>query len=181
MHHLFGWVKAHGEGLDVIAVGHRVVHGGPVYADPIMVDERALEVLTGFEPLAPAHQPHNLAPIRYLSKARPDLPQVACFDTAFHRTAPLVAELYALPRDFFDAGVRRYGFHGLSLRVHRPGPCGRWTRSPPAGRLVVAHLGNGCSMAAIRDGTERRQHDGLHRRSTACPWAPGAARSIRAC
>ena len=71
-------------------------------------------MLAGFEPLAPSHQPHNLAPIRELLRARPDLPQVACFDTAFHRTAPLVAELYGLPRDLFDAGVRRYGFHGLS-------------------------------------------------------------------
>ena len=151
MHHLFGWVKAHGEGLDVIAVGHRVVHGGPVYAEPIIVDERALEVLTGFEPLAPAHQPHNLAPIRYLLKARPDLPQVACFDTAFHRTAPLVAELYALPRKFFDAGVRRYGFHGLSFE-YIVQALAELDPVAARGRLVVAHLGNGCSMAAIRDG-----------------------------
>ena len=151
MHHLFGWVKAHGEGLDVIAVGHRVVHGGPVYAEPIIVDERALEVLTGFEPLAPAHQPHNLAPIRYLLKARPDLPQVACFDTAFHRTAPLVAELYALPRAFFDAGVRRYGFHGLSFE-YIVQALAELDPVAARGRLVVAHLGNGCSMAAIRDG-----------------------------
>ena len=151
VHHLFGWVKAHGEGLDVIAVGHRVVHGGPVYAEPIIVDERALEVLTGFEPLAPAHQPHNLAPIRCLAKARPDLPQVACFDTAFHRTAPLVAELYALPREFFDAGVRRYGFHGLSFE-YIVQALAELDPVAARGRLVVAHLGNGCSMAAIRDG-----------------------------
>jgi acetate kinase len=151
VHHLFGWVKAHGEGLDVIAVGHRVVHGGPVYAEPIIVDERALEVLTGFEPLAPAHQPHNLAPIRALAKARPDLPQVACFDTAFHRTAPLVAELYALPRAFFDAGVRRYGFHGLSFE-YIVQALAELDPVAARGRLVVAHLGNGCSMAAIRDG-----------------------------
>ena len=134
-----------------MAVGHRVVHGGPVYAEPVVVDERVLEVLTGFEPLAPAHQPHNLAPIRALAKARPDLLQVACFDTAFHRTAPRVAELYALPRDLFDAGVRRYGFHGLSfeyvthaLRALDP--------VAAAGRLVIAHLGNGCSMAAVLAG-----------------------------
>ena len=115
VHHLFDWLKDHCAGLEILAVGHRVVHGGPVYAEPVVVDERVLAVLTGFEPLAPAHQPHNLAPIRALAKARPDLPQVACFDTAFHRTAPKVAELYALPREYLDAGVRRYGFHGLSF------------------------------------------------------------------
>jgi acetate kinase len=151
VHHLLGWLKAHSAGLDVIAVGHRVVHGGPVYAEPILVDDRALEVLTGFVPLAPAHQPHNLAPIRALAKARPDLPQVACFDTAFHRTAPLVAELYALPRAFFDAGVRRYGFHGLSFE-HIVQALARLDPVAAMGRLVIAHLGNGCSMAAIRGG-----------------------------
>ena len=151
VHRIFDWLKGHGAGLEIMAVGHRVVHGGPVYAEPVVVDERVLEVLTGFEPLAPAHQPHNLAPIRALAKARPDLPQVACFDTAFHRTAPKVAELYALPRDLFDAGVRRYGFHGLSfeyvthaLRALDP--------VAAAGRLVIAHLGNGCSMAAVLAG-----------------------------
>ncbi|MBV8316696.1 MAG: acetate/propionate family kinase [Planctomycetaceae bacterium] len=151
LHHIFDWLKGHCAGLEIMAVGHRVVHGGPVYAEPVVVDERVLEVLTGFEPLAPSHQPHNLASIRALAKARPDLPQVACFDTAFHRTAPKVAELYALPRDLYDAGVRRYGFHGLSyefvahaLRALDP--------VAAAGRLVIAHLGNGCSMAAILAG-----------------------------
>ena len=148
---IFDWLKGHGAGLEIMAVGHRVVHGGPVFAEPVVVDERVLEVLTGFEPLAPAHQPHNLAPIRALAKARPDLPHVACFDTAFHRTAPKVAQLYALPRDLYDAGVRRYGFHGLSfeyvthaLRALDP--------AAAAGRLVIAHLGNGCSMTAVLAG-----------------------------
>ena len=148
---IFDWLKGHGAGLELMAVGHRVVHGGPVYAEPVVVDERVLEVLTGFEPLAPSHQPHNLAPIRALAKDRPDLPQVACFDTAFHRTAPLVADVYALPREYLDAGVRRYGFHGLSfeyvshaLRVLDP--------VAAAGRVVIAHLGNGCSMAAVLAG-----------------------------
>lgn len=151
VHHLFGWVKARDAGLDVLAVGHRVVHGGPVYAEPILVDDRALEVLAGFEPLAPTHQPHNLAAIRAVADVRPELPQVACFDTAFHRTAPMVAQLFALPREFFDTGVRRYGFHGLSYEsIVRS-----FADLDPAaalGRLVVAHLGNGCSMAAIRGG-----------------------------
>jgi acetate kinase len=163
VHRVLGWLEAHGAGLEVVAAGHRVVHGGPVYAEPVRVDDRVLEVLTGFEPLAPSHQPHNLAPIRTLARARPELPQVACFDTAFHRTAPLVAELFALPRELFDAGVRRYGFHGLSYEsiVHA---LGRLDPEAAAGRLVVAHLGNGCSMAAIRGGQS------VH----------GAARSIRA-
>ncbi len=148
---IFDWLKGHGAGLEMMAVGHRVVHGGPVYAEPVVVDERVLEVLTGFEPLAPSHQPHNLASIRALAKAQPDLPQVACFDTAFHRTAPLVADVYALPREYLDAGVRRYGFHGLSfeyvsyaLRALDP--------VAAAGRVVIAHLGSGCSMAAVLAG-----------------------------
>ncbi len=152
MQHLAGWLKGHEAGLDLIAVGHRVAHGGPVYGEPILVDDRVLEVLTGFIPLVPAHQPHNLAPIRALAKLRPNIPQVACFDTAFHRTAPTVAELYALPRSLFDAGVRRYGFHGLSYEYIVQALA---KRDPAAalGRLVVAHLGNGCSMAAIWNGS----------------------------
>jgi len=145
------WLKGHGAGLEMMAVGHRVVHGGPVYSEPVVVDGPTLDALAAFEPLAPSHQPHNLAPIRALAKARPDLPQVACFDTAFHRTAPLVADVYALPREYLDAGVRRYGFHGLSfeyvshaLRALDP--------VAAAGRVVIAHLGNGCSMAAVLAG-----------------------------
>ena len=147
---VLGWLKAHSEGLDLVAVGHRVVHGGPVYSAPVLVDPDVLLVLAGFEPLAPSHQPHNLAPIRELARARPELPQVACFDNAFHSTAPLVAQLFGLPQELFDAGVRRYGFHGLSYEyvVHA---LGEHDPAAAAGRLVVAHLGNGCSMAAIRD------------------------------
>jgi acetate kinase len=148
---IIDWLKGHGAGLEMMAVGHRVVHGGPVYSEPVVVDERVLEVLTGFEPLAPSHQPHNLAAIRALSRSHPGLTQVACFDTAFHRTAPLVADVYALPREYLDAGVRRYGFHGLSfeyvsyaLRALAP--------VAAAGRVVIAHLGNGCSMAAVLAG-----------------------------
>ncbi|MGA9925038.1 MAG: acetate/propionate family kinase [Isosphaeraceae bacterium] len=151
VHRIYTWFESHRAGLEVVGVGHRVVHGGPVYSEPVVVDERVLEVLTGLEPLAPAHQPHNLAPIRALSRFRPELTQVACFDTAFHRTAPLVADVYALPREYLDAGVRRYGFHGLSfeyvshaLRALDP--------DAAAGRVVIAHLGNGCSMAAVLAG-----------------------------
>ena len=129
VHRIFAWLESHRAGLEVVAVGHRVVHGGPVYSEPVVVDAPTLDALAAFEPLAPSHQPHNLAPIRALIRYRPGLTQVACFDTAFHRTAPLVAEVYALPREYFDAGVRRYGFHGLSfeyvtqaLRASTPPP-----------------------------------------------------------
>ncbi len=151
VYRILGWLKNHSAGLKIAAVGHRVVHGGTVYAEPVAVDAQVLKTLTSFEPLAPSHQPHNLAPIRVLAKAYPDLLQVACFDTAFHRTAPLVAEVYALPREYFDEGVRRYGFHGLSFE-YIVQALQRLDPGTAAGRLVVAHLGNGCSMAAIRGG-----------------------------
>ncbi len=148
---MFAWLDSHSAGLEIAAAGHRVVHGGPVYSEPVVVDGPTLEALAAYEPLAPSHQPHNLAAIRALSRFRPGLTQVACFDTAFHRTVPLVAELYALPRAYFDAGVRRYGFHGLSfeyvtqaLRALDP--------VAAAGRVVIAHLGSGCSMAAVLAG-----------------------------
>ncbi|MGO8901735.1 MAG: acetate/propionate family kinase, partial [Isosphaeraceae bacterium] len=148
---IFAWLDSHSAGLEVVAAGHRVVHGGPVYSEPVVVDGPTLDALAAYEPLAPSHQPHNLAAIRALSRSHPGLTQVACFDTAFHRTAPLVADVYALPREYFDAGVRRYGFHGLSfeyvsqaLRALDP--------VAAAGRVVIAHLGNGCSMAAVLAG-----------------------------
>ncbi|MGO9469494.1 MAG: acetate/propionate family kinase [Isosphaeraceae bacterium] len=151
LHRMFAWLGSHSAGLEIVAAGHRVVHGGPVYSEPVVVDAATLEALAAYEPLAPSHQPHNLAAIRALSRSRPGLTQVACFDTAFHRTVPLVGELYALPREYFDSGVRRYGFHGLSfeyvsdaLRALDP--------AAAQGRVVIAHLGNGCSMAAVLAG-----------------------------
>ena len=124
VHRIFTWVESHRAGLELMGVGHRVVHGGPVYSEPVVVDGPTLDALAAFEPLAPSHQPHNLAPIRAMSRHRPGLTQVACFDTAFHRTAPLVADLYALPREYLDAGVRRYGFHGLSFEYVTQRPAG---------------------------------------------------------
>jgi acetate kinase len=115
------------------------------------VNKEVLCALAEFEPLAPLHQPHNLAPIRQILEMRPELPQVACFDTAFHRTMPLVAELYALPQEMHAAGIRRYGFHGLSYE-YIVRALTNLDPAAAAGRLVVAHLGNGCSMAAIRGG-----------------------------
>jgi acetate kinase len=151
VHRIFAWVEAHGTGLEVVGVGHRVVHGGPIYSEPVMIDAPTLDALAAFEPLAPSHQPHNLAPIRALMRLRPGLPQVACFDTAFHRTAPLVADTYALPREYLDAGVRRYGFHGLSFE-YVTGALRAIDPTAAAGRVVIAHLGNGCSMAAVLAG-----------------------------
>ena len=134
-----------------MAVGHRVVHGGLEYAQPVRVDAAVLAALEKYVPLAPLHQPHNLAPIRALLERSPQLPQVACFDTAFHRGAPAVAQAFALPKSITDRGVRRYGFHGLSYEYIAsvlPQHDARAAR----GKTVVLHLGNGSSMCAIADG-----------------------------
>jgi acetate kinase len=134
-----------------IAVGHRVVHGGPDFDGPLLVNQQVLDRLERFVPLAPLHQPYNLSPIRTLMKSAPDVAQVACFDTAFHRTHDEIADHYAIPRDLYTEGVRRYGFHGLSyeyiaqaLQQLAPGTC--------EGRVVVAHLGSGASMCALERG-----------------------------
>jgi acetate kinase len=136
---------------NVIAVGHRVVHGGVTYDRPLVLDDAALATLRTLIPLAPLHQPHNLAGIEAARAVWPGVPQVACFDTGFHRAHPFVNDTFALPRHFYDEGVRRYGFHGLSYeyiarRLRQIAPL------HAAGRVVVAHLGNGASMCAIRDG-----------------------------
>ena len=136
---------------DLLAVGHRVVHGGPNYDRPVAVDREVLALLQQYNSLAPLHQPNNLAPIELLLERRPGLLQVACFDTAFHRTHSAVADHFAIPESYYQEGVRRYGFHGLSyeyiaqrLREVAPDIAG--------GRVVVAHLGSGASMCAMRDG-----------------------------
>ena len=139
------------EGLSLRAIGHRVVHGGPDFAEPVLIDEAVLDKLATYQDLAPLHQPNNLAPIRLVMAIDHKVPQVACFDTAFHRDHPPQAETYALPRRLYDEGVRRYGFHGLSyeyvaerLRALAP--------EAAAGRTVVAHLGSGASMCALAGG-----------------------------
>jgi acetate kinase len=135
----------------VLAVGHRVVHGGTEFSAPILIDDKMLATLAELVPLAPLHQPHNLAPIRAIAQAAPKLPQVACFDTAFHRSQPALAQAFALPRDITAAGVRRYGFHGLSYDYIVT----RLEETEPAlarARLVIAHLGNGASLCAVRNG-----------------------------
>jgi acetate kinase len=138
-------------GRPVLAVGHRVVHGGEEFAAPVRVDAGVLAKLAKLVPLAPLHQPHNLAPIEAIAKAAPQVPQVACFDTAFHRTQPALAQEFALPRDLTAAGVRRYGFHGLSYDYI----VARLQETEPAlarSRLVIAHLGNGASLCAVHEG-----------------------------
>ena len=138
-------------GDSIIGVGHRVVHGGTRFDAPVRLDREVLSALEALAPLAPLHQPHNLAPIRAIFDAAPQVPQVACFDTAFHRGQSHVAQSFALPRRFSDEGVRRYGFHGLSYeylvsRLRELSP------TLAAGRVIFAHLGNGASLCATRDG-----------------------------
>ena len=133
------------------AIGHRVVHGGPDYSEPVVIDDAVLERLEALSPLAPLHQPNNLAPIRAVRARQPELLQVACFDTAFHRGHPEVADRYALPEYLYAEGVRRYGFHGLSYEYI----ASRLPEIAPniaRGRVVVAHLGSGASMCAISAG-----------------------------
>jgi len=133
------------------AVGHRVVHGGPDYSEPILIDDAVLERLQAFAPLAPLHQPNNLGPIRTLRQRQPQLPQIACFDTAFHRGHPDVADRYALPEQFYQEGVRRYGFHGLSYE-YIASQLPKLAPDIAQGRVVVAHLGSGASMCAMQAG-----------------------------
>jgi acetate kinase len=139
------------DGATIVGVGHRVVHGGLEFMAPTVVDEATLKRLDRYVPLAPLHQPHNLAAIRLLLERLPGVPEVACFDTAFHRTVPEVAQLFALPPRFAEAGVRRYGFHGLSYEYVASVLPSLDARAA-AGRTVVFHLGNGSSMCAMQSG-----------------------------
>jgi acetate kinase len=149
--HLLHWVDSHLGQETLAAVGHRVVHGGAAHYQPERVTNELLDQLAALTPLAPLHEPHNLAPIRVIATERPGLPQVACFDTGFHHDMPTVATRLALPREYEADGLRRYGFHGLSyefiarrLRELAPGLAG--------GRVIAAHLGNGASLCAMHDG-----------------------------
>jgi acetate kinase len=148
--HLLDWLRStRGADDRLVAVGHRVVHGGTEFAAPVRLDAAIVERLQRFVPLAPLHQPHNLSPIRELLARAPELPQVACFDTAMHRTNPPLAQMFALPQELSDAGVRRYGFHGLSYEYIAsvlPGIDADAAR----GRCIVLHLGNGASLCALQ-------------------------------
>jgi acetate kinase len=152
MEFLFDWGRGGPlRGHHVVAAGHRVVHGGPSFTQPVRIDADVLAALDGLVPLAPLHQPHNLTAIKAILQRTPELSQVACFDTAFHRTQPAVAQAFALPRRYSEEGVLRYGFHGLSYEYIAsvlPGTAPGAAR----GRTVVAHLGNGASMCALQGG-----------------------------
>jgi acetate kinase len=139
------------EAEHLVAVGHRVVHGGRIFSQPVVIEDGVLAALDALTPLAPLHQPHSLAGIRAAQVIRPDLPQVACFDTAFHHDHAEVVTRFALPRVWHDQGVRRYGFHGLSYEY----VAGRLRELDPklaAGKVLIAHLGSGASLCALDNG-----------------------------
>ena len=150
LHAAAAWLREE-QDIRPTAIGHRVVHGGPDFDGPVRVDDDVLSRLERYVPLAPLHQPHNLAPIRSVLERFPDLPQVACFDTAFHRGHAPIVDHYAIPERLYTEGVRRYGFHGLSYEYI----AGRLPEVAPAialGRVIVAHLGSGASMCALAGG-----------------------------
>ncbi len=146
---LFAWLDRQCADLPIAAAGHRVVHGGDHFSAPVLVNAAILAQLDTLTPLARLHQPHNLAAIRALTKLRPQLPQVACFDTAFHRTQLPLAQAYALSRELADSGIKRYGFHGLSYQ-YIAGVLPAYLGAGADGRVIIAHLGAGASMCAVR-------------------------------
>lgn len=149
--HLVNFVEQEFPRIELLGVGHRVVHGGARFDQPVRVDAEVLAALDALVPLAPLHQPHNLTPIRRAFEALPGVPQVACFDTAFHRTQSIEHEIFALPYALYQQGIRRYGFHGLSyeyIASRLPAVSPRLAQ----GRVVVLHLGNGVSACALHQG-----------------------------
>ncbi|MFA7291210.1 MAG: acetate/propionate family kinase [Rhodocyclaceae bacterium] len=163
---LFSWMENYARTSNdantarkIVAVGHRVVHGGELYSQPVRLDEAAVAALEQFIVLAPLHQPHNLNGIKALTARLPGVPQVACFDTAFHRTQPALAQLFAIPRALTAEGVKRYGFHGLSYEfIARVLP---EHTAKAHGRVIVAHLGNGASMCAMIGGKSQTSSMGF--------------------
>ncbi|TAL84513.1 MAG: acetate/propionate family kinase [Rhodanobacter sp.] len=148
---LLTWITSHIGMESMVAVGHRIVHGGETYAQPVLLTDPVIADLTKLTSLAPLHQPHNLAAVQAMRKLCPNLPQVGCFDTAFHHSMAATVTRLALPRKYSDEGMRRYGFHGLSYEYI----AGRLRKQVPAlasGRVIVAHLGNGASLCAMHDG-----------------------------
>lgn len=151
LHHVIEFVQGLMPGVSLAGIGHRVVHGGTAFSEPVRVTPERLAALQALTPLAPLHQPNNLAPIRLAQEVLPGVPQVACFDTAFHRDNDEVTQMFALPYELHEAGIRRYGFHGLSYEYIA-------SRLPEvdapqaAGRVIAAHLGNGASLCAMSNG-----------------------------
>jgi acetate kinase len=148
---IYSWLMEYVDGGKLLAVGHRVVHGGISYAAPVLVNDTVLSDLEGLIPLAPLHQPHNLLAIRAFQKIMPTMPQIACFDTSFHRTQPEVAQYFGLPRRFYKEGIRRYGFHGLSYEYIASVLPSFGLKSSDE-RIIVAHLGSGASLCAMQNG-----------------------------
>ena len=149
--HLFAHLRAEHADITIAGVGHRVVHGGLDYTQPVRVNADVLATLEKYIPLAPLHQPHNLSPIKLIAERAPQLPQVACFDTSFHRSNPEVAQMFGLPYAMYEEGVRRYGFHGLSYE-YIASVLPQVDARAAAGRTVVLHLGNGASLCALEGG-----------------------------
>jgi len=151
MHAILDWLRKRGRDSQVVAIGHRVVHGGPNLTQPVLIDSAVMAELKRLIPLAPLHEPHHITGIEAAMAAFPSIPEVACFDTSFHRTHPFAADTFALPRSYYDEGVRRYGFHGLSYEFIT-----RQLRkiAPQIARedVIIAHLGNGASMCSVHDG-----------------------------
>ena len=149
--HLIAYVQAEFSDCHLLGIGHRVVHGGLDYTHPVRLDPQVLATLEQLVPLVPLHHPHNLAAVRLLLERRPGLPQVACFDTSFHRTNPQIAQLYALPLEYAEAGMIHYGFHGLSYEyIAKVLP--QFDAGAASGKTLVLHLGNGASMCAMENG-----------------------------
>ncbi len=151
LEHLIAVLREHAGDARLVGVGHRVVHGGMTYSKPVRIDAAVLATLRELEPLAPLHQPHNLAPIAAMLERMPALPQVACFDTAFHRGNPELAQMFGLPHELHERGVRRYGFHGLSYEFVASA-LGDLDERAAGGRTIVLHLGNGSSACALLGG-----------------------------
>ncbi|WP_153160712.1 acetate/propionate family kinase [Zoogloea sp. 1C4] len=152
---IFDWINRHSPGVEIVAAGHRIVHGGDHYGAPVVLTPEVVAELETLIPLAPLHQPHNLRAIKSLFGLMPDVRQVGCFDTAFHRTRLPVAERFPLPRALFNEGVKRYGFHGLSYEyVSRQLP-DLLGEEKARGAIIIAHLGNGASMCALNEGQSR--------------------------
>ena len=146
--HLLHWIETRPGAVRLRAAGHRIVHGGPHHCKPVLLTDSVLRELRDSVPLAPLHQPHNLAPVAALAQLYPELPQIGCFDTAFHATNPRVSRLYALPYALSEAGIQRYGFHGLSYE-YIAGELPRLDARAARGRTIVAHLGSGASVCAL--------------------------------
>jgi acetate kinase len=147
VHRLLTWLSDRPEIGDIVGVGHRVVHGGTQFDDPVLLSPTIITALEDLSPLAPSHQPHNIAAVRAIASWREDLPQVACFDTGFHQTQPAISRQFAIPKALTEAGILRYGFHGLSYDyISTALPSEHSTD-----RVIIAHLGNGASMCALKD------------------------------